>query len=42
MTIPEIATKTGIQQSYLYRILGGLEGEKKVEKKVRAWHPVAA
>jgi DNA-binding IscR family transcriptional regulator len=42
MTIPEIATKTGIQQSYLYRILSGLEKEKKVVKKGRAWHPVAA
>jgi hypothetical protein len=42
ITIPDLAAKMGIKQNYLYRILPGLEGEKKVEKKGRAWHPVAA
>jgi hypothetical protein len=37
--IPEIAGKMGIKQNYLYRVLPGLEGEGKVEKKGRGWHP---
>ncbi len=39
ITIPELAAKMGIKQNYLYRVLPGLEGEKKVEKKGRGWHP---
>ena len=41
ITIPELAAKMGIKQNYLYRVLPGLEAEKKVEKKGRGWHPKA-
>jgi hypothetical protein len=39
ITIPELAAKMGIKQNYLYRVLPGLEQEKKVAKKGRGWHP---
>jgi hypothetical protein len=39
ITIPELAAKMGIKQNYLYRVLPGLEQEKKVEKKGRGWYP---
>jgi hypothetical protein len=39
ITIPELAAKMGIKQNYLYRVLPGLESEKKVEKRGRGWHP---
>jgi hypothetical protein len=39
ITIPELAAKMGIKQNYLYRVLPGLESEKKVEKKDRGWYP---
>jgi hypothetical protein len=39
ITIPELAAKMNIKQNYLYRVLPGLEQEKKVEKKGRGWHP---
>ena len=39
ITIPELAAKMGIKQNYLYRVLPGLEAEKKVEKQGRGWHP---
>jgi hypothetical protein len=39
ITIPELATKMGIKQNYLYRVLPGLEQEGKVVKKGRSWHP---
>jgi len=42
ITIPELAVKMGIKQNYLYRVLPGLEQEKKVQKKGRGWYPVAA
>jgi hypothetical protein len=38
ITIPELAAKMGIKQNYLYRVLPGLEQEKKVEKKGRGWY----
>ncbi len=41
ITIPELAAKMGIKQNYLYRVLPGLEKEKKVTKKGRGWHPRA-
>jgi hypothetical protein len=41
ITIPELAAKMGIKQNYLYRVLPGLEQEKKLEKKGRGWHPKA-
>jgi hypothetical protein len=39
ITIPELAAKMGIKQNYLYRVLPGLEQEKKVQKQGRGWHP---
>ncbi len=39
ITIPELAAKMGIKQNYLYRVLPGLEAEKKVEKRGRGWYP---
>jgi hypothetical protein len=39
ITIPELAGKMGIKQNYLYRVLPGLEQEKKVTKRGRGWHP---
>jgi hypothetical protein len=42
VTIPEIASKMGIKQNYLYRILPGLEREGKVGKQGRDWHPKVA
>ncbi len=41
ITIPELATKMGIKQNYLYRVLPGLEQEGKIVKKGRGWHPKA-
>jgi len=38
ITIPELAAKMGIKQNYLYRVLPGLEAEKKVTKKGRGWY----
>jgi len=42
ITIPELAAKMDIKQNYLYRVLPGLEKEKKVEKKGRGWHAKVA
>jgi hypothetical protein len=42
ITIPELAARMGIKQNYLYRVLPGLEGEGKVEKQGRTWHPTKA
>lgn len=41
ITIPELAAKMGIKQNYLYRVLPGLEQEKKIRKEGRGWHPAA-
>jgi hypothetical protein len=38
ITIPELATRMGIKQNYLYRVLPGLEQENKVQKKGRGWY----
>jgi hypothetical protein len=38
ITIPELATRMGIEQNYLYRVLPGLEQENKVQKKGRGWY----
>jgi hypothetical protein len=40
ITIPELAAKMGIKQNYLYRVLPGLEKEKKLDKKGRGWHAI--
>jgi hypothetical protein len=42
ITIPELAKKMGIKQNYLYRVLPGLEQEKKVTKRDGGWHPQPA
>jgi hypothetical protein len=39
ITIPELAAKMGIKQTYLYRVLPGLERQEKVTKKGRGWYP---
>ena len=39
ITIPELASKMGIKQNYLYRVLPGLEQDGKLEKKGRGWYP---
>lgn len=41
ITIGELAAKMGIKQNYLYRVLPGLEQEKKIEKQGRGWHPAS-
>lgn len=41
ITIPELAAKMGIKQNYLYRVLPGLEQEKKIRKEGRGWHPAS-
>lgn len=38
ITIPEIAAKMKIEQNYLYRVLPGLEKEKKLRKEGKGWH----
>ncbi len=42
ITIPELAAKMNIKQSYLYRVLPGLEQDGKISKKGRGWHPKKA
>ena len=39
ITISELAAKIGVQATYLYRVLPGLEQEGKVVKKGRGWWP---
>lgn len=41
ITIPELAAKMNIKQNYLYRVLPGLEQEKKIKKQGRGWHPAS-
>jgi CRP-like cAMP-binding protein len=38
ITIPEIASKLGIKQNYLYRVLPGLAQDGLVTKDGRGWH----
>jgi hypothetical protein len=38
ITIPELASRMGIKQNYLYRVLPTLEEERKVAKQGRGWH----
>lgn len=42
ITIPELAAKMAIKQNYLYRVLPGLEQDKKVRKDGRGWRPATA
>jgi len=41
ITIPELAAKMGIATNYLYRVLPGLEKERKIGKDGRGWHATA-
>jgi hypothetical protein len=34
-----VTGQPGIKQNYLYRVLPGLEQEKKIKKQGRGWHP---
>jgi hypothetical protein len=38
ITIPELATRMGIKQNYLYRVLPGLQKDGLVRKEGRGWH----
>ena len=39
ITIPEMASRMGIQVNYLYRVLPSLEQDGKVRKEGRGWFP---
>ncbi|MBA3509390.1 MAG: hypothetical protein H0T19_04795, partial [Thermoleophilaceae bacterium] len=39
ITIPELAEAMGIQANYLYRVMPTLQGEGKVNKRGKGWHP---
>lgn len=39
ITIPELAEQMGIQSNYLYRVMPTLQGEGKIRKKGKGWHP---
>jgi hypothetical protein len=39
ITIPEIATKMGIKQNYLYRVLPSLADDGLIVKEGRGWKP---
>jgi hypothetical protein len=39
ITIPELASKMGIKQNYLYTVLPMLEQAGSVTKQGRGWHP---
>lgn len=39
LTASQIATQLGIKPNYMYRVLGELEGEGKVRKEGRKYHP---
>ena len=39
ITIPELADAMGIQANYLYRVMPTLQGEGKIKKKGKGWHP---
>ncbi|MBA3298942.1 MAG: hypothetical protein H0U24_02570 [Thermoleophilaceae bacterium] len=39
ITIPELADAMGIQANYLYRVMPTLQGEGKIRKDGKGWHP---
>jgi hypothetical protein len=39
ISAPAVAKKMGIKPNYMYRVLGGLEKEKRVKKKGRQYFP---
>lgn len=42
ITIPELATKLGINANYLYRVLPPLQKDGKITKRGKGWHPSGA
>ncbi len=41
ITIPELAAKMGTHQTYLYKVVPGLEQNGRIRKEGRGWHPTA-
>ncbi len=41
ITIPELAAKMGTHQTYLYKVVPGLEQDGRIRKEGRGWHPMA-
>lgn len=39
ITVPELVRKMKVNQTYLYRVLPGLQKEGKIVKQGRGWHP---
>jgi len=39
ITISELAKEMGIKANYLYRVMPGLEKDKRVKRRGRGWHP---
>jgi hypothetical protein len=39
ITVPQLAAEMGIKQNYLYRVLPGLQQERKLSKRGRGWYP---
>jgi hypothetical protein len=39
ITIPELAEKLGIRPNYLYRVTAGLQKERRIRKRGRAFYP---
>lgn len=39
ITTAELAQKMGIKQNYLYKVLPGLEQERRVRREERGWYP---
>jgi hypothetical protein len=39
ITIPELASKMGIKQNYLYRVLPSLKKAGSIVKRGKGWHP---
>ena len=41
ITIPELAAKMATNQTYLYKVVPGLEQDGRIRKEGRGWHPAA-
>ncbi|MGN6372377.1 MAG: hypothetical protein ACTHM1_05235 [Solirubrobacteraceae bacterium] len=39
ITVPELADKMKVHQTYLYKVLSGLQKEDKIVKQGRGWYP---
>ncbi len=42
ITIPDIATKMGIEPNYLYRVMPRLATEGQVRREGQGWHPASS